>query len=312
VKSAGLVSTVPGQGWGGDELVSVVEHPPLPKGIGLDLMNRGADPGYFAAAGIPLVKGRTFATNERLDRANVMIISQAAAKLCFPGGEDPIGRHIKIGITDKTYEIVGVVGDVRWLISQPPNPTMYIPLYGNDYSNATIMVRSDRDVDSLALPIEKLVGGLDSDLPVSNVVTLWETIGRSTADSQFNSVLVLGFAVIALVLAAAGLYGVLAYLITQRTTEIGIRIALGAGRDQVVRLMLGDGLRPALYGLALGLAASAAVTRLMESMLYETKALDGWVFVLVSLILLAVASIACLLPAWRASQLDPMQALRAE
>ncbi|MFY9937105.1 MAG: ABC transporter permease [Silvibacterium sp.] len=312
VKSAGLVSTAPGQGWGGDEVVSVVEHPPQPKGVGLDLMNRGVDPGYFSAIGIPLVKGRAFAVNERLDRANVMVISQAAAKLCFPDGEDPIGRHIKIGITGETYEIVGVVGDVRWLISQPPNPTMYIPLYGNDYSHATVVVRSDRDVDGLALPIEKLIGGLDSDLPVSNVITLRETIGRSTADSQFSSVLVLAFAVIALVLAAAGLYGVLAYLITQRTTEIGIRIALGSGRDQVMGLMLTDGLRPALYGLVVGLGASALVTRLLESMLYETKPLDAWVFAAVSLLLLAVAAVACLLPSWRASRVDPMQALRAE
>ena len=312
VKSAGLVSTAPGQGWGGDELVSVVEHPPLPKGVGLDLMNRGVDPGYFSAAEIPLLKGRTFAANERLARANVMVISQAAAKLCFPDGEDPIGKHLKIGITGQTFEVVGVVGDTRWILSQPVNPTMYIPLFGNDYSNATIVVRSDRDADSLALPIEKLIGGLDSDLPVSNVITLWETIGRSTADSQFNSVLVLGFAVIALVLAAAGLYGVLAYLITQRRMEIGIRIALGAQRDQVARLMLTDGLRPALYGLALGLAASAAVTRLIESMLYQTRALDPMVLAEVSLILLVVAAAACLLPAWRASRVDPMQALRTE
>src|SRR5262249_46266070 len=111
VKSAGLTTVVPGQGWGGDELVSVVEHPPLPKGVGLDLMHRGVEPGYFSAVGIPMLKGRTFATNERLDRAKVMVISQAAAKLCFPDGEDPIGRHIKIGITGQTYEVVGVVGD---------------------------------------------------------------------------------------------------------------------------------------------------------------------------------------------------------
>lgn len=311
VKSAGLVSTAPGQGWGGDELMSVVEHPPLPKGVGLDLMHRGADPGYFSAVGIPLLKGRTFASNERLDRANVTVISEAAAKLCFPG-EDPIGKHIRIGLSGKVYEVVGVVGETRWLITQPANPTMYIPLFGNDYSVATIVVRSRNDVDTLALPIEKLIGKLDADLPVSDVITLRETIGRSTADSQFNSILVLGFAAIALVLAAAGLYGVLAYLITQRTTEIGIRIALGAQREQVARLMLSDGLRPALYGLVLGLGASAVVTRLVESMLYQTRALDPAVLLAVSLILLFVASAACLLPAWRASRLDPMQALRTE
>jgi predicted permease len=311
VESAGLVSTAPGQGWGGDELMSVVEHPPLPKGVGLDLMHRGADPGYFAAVGIPLLKGRTFAANERLNRAHVTVISESAAKLCFPG-DDPIGKHLRVGLTGDVYEVVGVAGDTRWMISEPVKPTMYIPLYGNDYSVATIVVRSEKDVDGLALPIEKLIGRVDADLPVSNVMTLRETIGRSTVGSQFDSLLVLSFAVIALVLAAAGLYGVLAYLVTQRTTEIGIRIALGAGREQVLRLMLGDGLRPALYGLVVGLAASAAVTRLLQSMLYETRALDPAVFVLVSGILLVVAATACLLPAWRASRLDPMRALRTE
>ena len=311
VQKAGLVSTAPGQGWGGDEPVTVVEHPPLPKGQGLDLMHRGADPGYFSALGIPLLKGRTFTANERLERAQVTVISESAAKLCFPG-EDPIGKHLKIGTTGGTYEVLGVVGDTRWTTALPANPTMYIPLYGNDYSIATVVVRSEHDVDTLAMPIEKLISRLDADLPVSNVITLRETIGRSTADSQFESFVVLAFAVIALLLAAAGLYGVLAYLIAQRTTEIGIRMALGAQREQVVRLMLGDGLRPALYGLVLGLGASAFVTRLLQSMLYQTRALDPIVFFLVSLVLLIVASTACLLPAWRASRLDPMQALRAE
>jgi len=310
VQSAGLVTAAPGQGWGGDQDVSVVEHPPLPKGVGLDLMQRGADPGYFAAVGIPLLRGRTFAANERLERAGVAIISQEAAKRYFPG-EDPIGKHIRME-DGWTFQIVGVVGDTRWLISQPPNPTMYFPLYGNGYSIATIVVRSTHDVNQLAMPIEKLIAKLDADLPVSNVVTLNETINKTTTDSQFDSLLVLAFAAIALLLAAAGLYGVLAYLITQRTTEIGIRIALGAQREQVARLMLSDGLRPALYGLVLGLGASALVTRLLQSMLYETKALDPVIFAVVSLVLLLVSAAACLLPAWRASRLDPMQALRAE
>ena len=143
-------------------------------------------------------------------------------------------------------------------------------------------------------------------------MTLREAIGKSTVDSQFDSILVLAFAVIALVLAAAGLYGVLAYLVTQRTSEIGIRIALGAQRKQVLRLVLVDGLRPALIGLVLGLAASAVVVRLIRSMLYETSPLDASVFAMVAAILLSVAVLACMMPAWRASRLNPMQALRME
>ena len=311
VKSAGLVTSAPGQGWNGDNLVSIVEHPPLPKGQEIDLMRRGAEPGYFSAIGLPLLKGRNFTLNERLDRAHVAIISEAVAKLYFPG-EDPIGRHIKVIITGDVYEVVGITRDVRWSINQPAMPTFYIPLYDNNWSLTTIVIRSGQDVNTLAMPVEKLVGKLDPDLPVAKVETLQETIGQSTVNQQFNAVIILAFAVVALVLAAVGLYGVLAYLVAQRTGEIGIRIALGAQREQVLRFMLLDGLWPALAGLVLGLAGSVAVAQLIKSMLYNTEPLDAAVFVAVSVALMAVAAAACLIPAWRASRLDPMVALRTE
>ena len=310
INAAGLVSTAPGQGWGGDREVTVVEHPPLPKGEGLDLMVRGTEPGYFHAIQIPLLQGRIFTADERLEHAHVVVLSQSAAKLCFPD-EDPIGRHLKIRTGD-VYEVIGVVGDTRWRVSQPVNPTLYWPIYGNDYSVATVVIRSSQDVETFAMPVQKIISQLDPDLPVSDVMTLRETISQSTVSSQFDSILVLSFAVIALLLAAAGLYGVLAYLVTQRTGEIGIRLALGAPRERVLQLMLLDGLRPALFGLALGLTASAAVVRLIQSMLYQTEPFDPIVFVFVTLALLLVAALACLVPAWRASRLDPMRALRTD
>jgi putative ABC transport system permease protein len=311
VQSAGLVNAAPGQGYGGDDLVTVVEHPPLPKGTGLDLQSRGADPGYFAAIHLPVIRGRVFTSDERMDRANVVVISQKAVEMCFPG-ENPIGKHIRIGTNGKVGEVIGVVGDTRWNITEPPMGQMYWPVFNGDWVNLALVVRSSANVSALAMPIQKIIGGLDADLPVSGVGTLRESIAKSTIDSQFDSLLVLAFAVIALVLAAAGLYGVLTYLVTQRTSEIGIRIALGAQREQLLGTVLFDGLRPALLGLLLGLGASAEAVRLIESMLYQTEPLDPIVFASVAALLLAVSTLACMLPAWRASRLDPIQALRTE
>ncbi len=311
VSSAGLVSEAPGEGWNGDANMSIVEHPPLPKGEGLDFMLRGADPGYFAGIGLPILRGRTFNYDERGERANVVLISRGAAEKYFPG-EDPIGKHIRMIGDPGVWTIIGIVGDVRWLVWQPIKPTLYWPLYGNGYNVATIVVRTTHDVESQAVPVQKAVAQLDPDLPVSNVATLRQVIGKTTLDSEFNSILVMAFALIALVLAAAGLYGVLGYLAAQRTIEFGIRLALGAQRKALLRMMLFDGLKPALVGALVGLAASVAVVDLIRSMLYDTEPLDPIVFAVVAGLLLLVAVAACLAPAWYASRLDPMQALRSE
>jgi putative ABC transport system permease protein len=175
-----------------------------------------------------------------------------------------------------------------------------------------LAVRSASNPLALSVPIQTQIAQLDPQLPVSDVLTMQQIIAQSLGNASLSASLVLAFAVLSLVLASVGLYGVLSYLTTQRTSEIGVRIALGAQRRQVLRLMLGDGLRPALYGLLFGLGASVAAVKLIESMLYQTRPLDPAIFAAVAAVLLAVAAFACLIPAWRASRIDPMQALRTE
>ena len=277
VSAAALVNVVPGQGYGGDNLITIPEHPPLAKGQLQIARRRYADPGYFAALQIPIVRGRTFTDQERLDNADKVIVSRLLMHDFFPN-EDPIGKHlvVDLGLAGKprAYEIVGVVGDTRYEISMPPQPMMYFPLLSGLNPRAVIVIRSQRDVTSLAIPVQQIVQSLDRDLPVAYVLTLNQLIGASTIEAGFTSTLILAFAVLSLVLASVGLYGVLSYLVEQRANEIGIRIALGAQREQVLRLMLFDGVRPALVGLGLGLLGGAMASQLIRSMLYGVRPLD--------------------------------------
>jgi predicted permease len=313
VEAAGLTNVVPGEGRHRDDVFIIEEHPPLPRGQVLDALTRYVDPGYFEAMQIPLVEGRSLEASERLDQALAVVVNRELAHEYFPN-EDPIGRHLDTGgITPgKGLRIVGVVGNTRDELSHDPYPAIYYPLYSGDQRGVTLVVRSAGNVAGLALPVQKAITGLDPALPVANVLTMEQVLGQSTLDARFDATLLMAFAVLSLLLAMVGLFGVLSFMVAQRTTEIGIRIALGAQRKQIMQQMLRDGLRPALWGLALGLAASVGVTRLIASLLFGTRPYDPAVFVVVSGTLLAVAVVACLLPAWRASRLDPMQALRTE
>jgi len=175
-----------------------------------------------------------------------------------------------------------------------------------------LAIHTASDPLQFSVPVQKQIASLDPELPVSDVLTMDQVIGESLINASLSAALVLAFAVLSLLLASVGLYGVLSYLTTQRTTELGIRMALGARRDQLLQLMLMDGLRPALVGLALGLVMSFATTRIFQSMLFGTKALDPVVLTGVVGTLLGVAILACFAPAWRASRLDPMKALRTD
>ncbi|HWG19074.1 MAG TPA: ABC transporter permease [Terracidiphilus sp.] len=311
VEAAGLVTAVPGQGYGGDFGFTVVEHPALPPGAGIIALNRAADPGYFAAMGIPMLRGRTFNPALRLDKANEIVISNLFARKYLPG-EELIGKHIKIGFTGKTYTIVGVVGDTRFAIGEPPREMMYFAYNDGNENYGTLILRSSHDVERLAIPVQQVIQGMDRDVPVSDILTMQQLLGRSMLDQSFNTTLLVGFGAMSLLLAAVGLFGVLSYMVAQRTAEIGIRMALGAPRSGVLSRVLLDGLRPAAIGLVLGLAASAEASRVLRDMLYETRPLDPWVFAAVAITLMLVACAACILPAWRASRVDPMQALRTE
>jgi predicted permease len=313
VKAAGLVTAAPGAGWWEDSPVTVVEHPPVAKGDVLDPIARSADPGYFQAIQIPLLRGRTFSDAERLQNANVAILSKRAVEEFFPG-EDPIGKHLKITQAPDAppLEIVGVVGDTRFHIREDVWPMMYQPVYSGNFGQTTVMVRSEQDVENLARPIQQIINQINPHLAASDPLTMQQIIDRSTSSASFNSRLVLIFAIIALISAMAGLYGVLAYLVTQRTSEIGIRMALGAQRSQVLRMMLIDGLWPAWIGLASGLVGAAFAVQLVSKMLYGVQPLDWTVFAGVALVLSLVAALACAVPAWQASRLAPIQALRME
>jgi predicted permease len=315
VRGAALVSTLPGAGAAGDDDFTIPEHPAVTQGTALpDALVRVVDPGYFSTLQIPLLSGRVFSSEDRAGRPKTVIISQQLAQQYFPG-ENPLGRHVHVvphGNSD--YEIIGVVADTLYRVGQPGKPTMYFPVLSGDtdMGGVTLAVRTASDPLAFSVPIQKKIAELDPELPVSSVFTLQQIIAKSLGNASLSASLVLAFAVLSLMLASVGLYGVLSYLTMQRTGEIGVRMALGAQRGQVVRLMLGDGLRPAIYGLVLGLAASAGAVRLIQSMLFGTRPLDPSIFAAVAATLLIVAALACLFPAWRASRIDPMQALRTE
>lgn len=318
VLAAGQGESVPGKGEVEDDIFNIPEHPPVQPGQRLlDALVRRADPGYFNALQIPLVSGRFFTREDTSDQAHPgrgdkVIINQEFAREQFPG-EDPIGKHLQVLLWSAAkYEIIGVVGDTLHQVNAPVRPTMYFPQLSGSDQDGTLVVRTGGNPLRFATAVQKQIAELDPELPVSSVLTMEQIVGNSLGDLHLMATLVMVFAALSLLLASVGLYGVLSYLATQRRMELGIRVALGAQRGQILQLMLLDGLRPALFGLGLGLVFSVAAMRLIRSFLYGMKPLDAPVFCIVAFTLVAVATLACIAPSWRASRLDPMQALRTE
>jgi putative ABC transport system permease protein len=312
VKSAAVVSSIP---MGDADLIYslAVEGRPTPQGQEPSANWYSVSPDYFRTMRIPLVKGRLFTEQDDSAAQRVAVINESLARRIFPG-EDPIGRQIRMGIDSNTVRhIVGIVKDVKhYALEGNFTMQMYEPYRQQPMDTMVFLLRTDTDAASLTSAARRSIFALDKDQPVSEAHTLEELVSASASQRRFNTLLIGFFAVVALVLAAVGIYGVVAYSVAQRTHEIGVRMALGAQKRDVFSLVLRQGMLLVVAGVALGLAGAMALTRLISQLLFNVSALDATTFLSTPLLLAAVALLACYLPARRASRVDPMVALRYE
>jgi putative ABC transport system permease protein len=268
----------------------------------------------FQTLGIPLLRGRDFNEQDTVDAPGVVIVNQAFVDRYWPG-QDPLGKHIStVGAEGPLLEVVGVAATIKyWLIGEEPRPFIYRALSQRpSVSFAMLLLRTTGDPLAMAAPIRTVIRDIDKDMAVSNLNRLTDQIAFILLPAKFAAVGFGLFGVLALLLASVGLYGVMSYAVSQRTREIGIRTTLGAQRKDIISLVLRQGLVLTAIGLAIGLLVSLAGTRLLSSLLYDIGATDALTFVGVSLLLAAVATLACYLPARRATKVDPMVALRCE
>jgi putative ABC transport system permease protein len=314
VRAAGLTTCTPLSGDCSDNGF-YIEGRPAPKSP-MDALARFVTPGFIDAAGITLLRGRDLTAHDPPgDENTAILISESMATTFFPG-EDPIGLKIRFDSkpTPKTprFEIVGVVSDVLSTLDKKPQPTFYAPMARGVYSEVHAVLHTEAAPQSLVSAVRAEVARVDSDVVVDHVRTMDDLVGESTADRRFQMLLFGAFASLAMVLAAAGLYGVLSYGVSRRRGEIGVRMALGASGSDVRGLILRDGLRPALIGIAAGIPAAAAACRLLKSFLFSVDPIDPLTFTAVPLVLLTVAALASYLPAARAARVDPTVTLRSE
>jgi len=271
---------------------------------------------YFETMRIPLVAGREFTPLDNRDSSQVVIVNQALARKFFPN-EDPIGKHIRPGIAAsgkaKMREIVGVVGDVKQRnLWQDPEPESYVPYEQAALGQMFVVVRTAGDPLALLPAMREQLKALDTELAVYNGKTLDDYVAASVAQRRFTSLLLQVFAGAGLLLAVIGLFGVMSYSVSQRMHELGVRIAVGAERTDILRLILTHGMRMTLAGTAIGLVGTVAVSRVLKSQLFGVTATDPLTFLGVSLVLTFVVLVACYIPARRATRVDPLVALRYE
>jgi putative ABC transport system permease protein len=292
---------------------TVVGRPPLPPGEFLFAEHIALFPDYFRTMRIPLLKGREFTPQDGHESTPVAVINEAMAKRYWPD-EDPIGKRILIDYDQGVArEIVGVTSNVRHFgLDAEPKPEMYVPQYQYEALSSYLTVRTSNDPLTLSSAVGQAARDIDKDVPIYNVTTMEQTISTSLAPQKFSTLLMGIFAGIAALLACIGLYGVIAYAVHQRHTELGIRIALGAQSRHIFGLIVGQGLKLALVGIAIGLAGAFILTRVIASLLYGVSATDPLTFIGIALLLGVVALISSFLPARRATRVDPIVTLRSE
>jgi putative ABC transport system permease protein len=269
-----------------------------------------ATPGFLEALGIPIIRGRNVAESDNAQAPGVVVINQTLANRYFPG-EDPIGHRMTMGGVPRT--IIGIVGDAKYQgLSAEAGPQVYVPYAQSPFPGMRVVVRTTTDPMSLLSAVRVEIQSVDSEEGPARVATMNELLSTSLAQPRFNTLLIGLFATLAFVLAAIGIYGVISYDVSQRTSEIGIRMALGAERRDIMRLILRQGALLTLGGLLLGIGGAFALTRFLSSLLFEVRPTDPATYLVVSILLTAVAIAACLIPSRRASKVDPLEALRYE
>jgi predicted permease len=273
-----------------------------------------ATPGYFQALGIPLLRGRMFDDRDTPDAPHVALISESLARTRWPG-QDPIGHSIQFGNMDgdiRLLTIVGIVPDIHENgLDAPPNPTVYVNLFQRPRPALTLTMLTDANTQMVTTAARGILREMNPEIP-ANFRTFQQVYSASLGSRRFNLILIAFFGTVALLLATAGIFGVMAYSVSRRTREIGVRVALGARSRDVLTMILGQGLRTIAIGLGIGIAGALALTRTMASLLFGVTTTDPLTFVVVIALLIAAALLACYIPARRATKVDPMVALRYE
>jgi predicted permease len=310
VEDAGVINMLPLQRYGANGEIRIEGRAPLPPGRVPLTEYRRASAGYFKALGIPLQAGRLFEPPDEAEGARSLVVSRELVRTFFPEG-DALGK--RIGLGDEWWTIIGVVGDVKQSgLTQPSRPELFIPYTSYPADGMTLVVRASSDPSEMTAAVRREVQAVDPNQPVYNVRTMEEVIDLSIANRRLNMTLLTIFAALATLLAVVGIYSVMSYLVTQHTREIGIRVALGASRANILKLVLGQGLALTLVGVCVGALAAFGLTRLMSSLLYGVEGSDPLTYVSVSMLLTLVALVACYVPARRATKVDPLVALRYE